>query len=182
MTLEVHVLITVLFHQWSNYTSKSQIFGQMGTHKHSNILLCTDCQLLASMTVSVAYFRCQNLDVISHIISSLSHSSTAARHFLFQLQPCTVSLPPCSLHWDGTCQHSGIHLHFGWTERSLPTILVSLDLSTAFDTIDHCTLLNRLENSFGVTGLALSWIRSYLSNRGQCIAMEWAHLVLTLFL
>jgi len=40
--------------------------------------------------------------------------------------------------------------------RSLPTILVSLDLSAAFDTIDHCTLLNRLENSFGVTGLALS--------------------------
>jgi len=55
--------------------------------------------------------------------------------------------------------------------RSLPTILVSLDLSPAFDTIDHCTLLNRLENSFGVTGLALSWIRSYLSNRSQCVAM-----------
>ena len=54
--------------------------------------------------------------------------------------------------------------------RSLPTILISLDLA-AFDTIDHCTLLNRLENSFGATGLALSWIRSYLSNRSQCVAM-----------
>jgi len=55
--------------------------------------------------------------------------------------------------------------------RSLPTILVSLDLGPAFDTIDHCTLFNRLENSFDVTGLALSWIRSYLSNRSQCVAM-----------
>jgi len=50
-------------------------------------------------------------------------------------------------------------------------LLVSLELSAAFDTIDHCTLLNRLENSFGVTGLELSWIRSYLSNRSQCVAV-----------
>ena len=64
--------------------------------------------------------------------------------------------------------------------RSLPTILVSPDLSAAFDTIDHCTVLNRLENSFGITGLALSWIRSYLSNRSQCVAMGTSQL--TLFL
>ena len=44
-------------------------------------------------------------------------------------------------------------------------VLVSLDLSAAFDTIDHNILLSRLDNSFGIHGLALSWFQSYLSCR-----------------
>ena len=55
--------------------------------------------------------------------------------------------------------------------HSLPTILVSLDLSAAFDTTDHHILLTRLEHSFGVTGTALMWTKSYLSNRTQSVAM-----------
>jgi hypothetical protein len=44
------------------------------------------------------------------------------------------------------------------------TALVQLDLSAAFDTIDHPTLLNRLHH-FGVRDQALQWIRDYLTNR-----------------
>ena len=44
-------------------------------------------------------------------------------------------------------------------------ILVLLDLSAAFDTIDHSILLSRLHTRFGIVGDALSWIESYLSNR-----------------
>ena len=47
------------------------------------------------------------------------------------------------------------------------TLLVLLDLSAAFDTIDHATLLLRLETSFGIEGKALGWFSSYLSNRSQ---------------
>ena len=49
------------------------------------------------------------------------------------------------------------------------TVLVSLDRSAAFDTIEHSILLNRLENSFGNTGLALAWFQSYLSDRRQFV-------------
>ena len=49
------------------------------------------------------------------------------------------------------------------------TVLVSLDLSAAFDTIEHSVLLNRLQNSFGFTGLALAWFQSYLSDRRQFV-------------
>jgi exonuclease III len=48
-------------------------------------------------------------------------------------------------------------------------VLVSLDLSAAFDTISHDILLNRLDVEFGVRGTALAWIKSYLSDRQQFV-------------
>jgi len=49
--------------------------------------------------------------------------------------------------------------------------LVLLDLSATFDVIDHKILQARLEHSLGVTGSALAWIKSYLSDRSQCVAI-----------
>lgn len=46
-------------------------------------------------------------------------------------------------------------------------ILLLLDLSAAFDTIDHGILLKRCEKVFGITGVALTWIKSYMEDRTQ---------------
>ncbi len=47
-----------------------------------------------------------------------------------------------------------------------------LDLSAAFDTIDHNILMNRLENYVGISGSVLAWFKSYLSDRNQFIALN----------
>ena len=52
------------------------------------------------------------------------------------------------------------------------TFLVLLDLSAAFDTVDHDVLINRLRTSFGINGSALQWFKSYLFNRTQLISYD----------
>ena len=48
-------------------------------------------------------------------------------------------------------------------------ILVLLDLSAAFETVDHQILLARLKCRYGVKGNALAWMCSHLSNRLQYV-------------
>ena len=49
------------------------------------------------------------------------------------------------------------------------TILVLLDLSAAFDTVDHKVLLRRLSQDVGVAHHALKWFTSYMSDRTQSV-------------
>ena len=56
-------------------------------------------------------------------------------------------------------------------EKNLFTLGIFIDLSKAFDTVDHKILITKLEN-YGVKGTNLQWFKSYLENRKQFIAYE----------
>jgi hypothetical protein len=47
--------------------------------------------------------------------------------------------------------------------------LVLLDLSAAFDTVDHDILLRRLNASYGINGTAIQWFRFYLTGLSQYV-------------
>ena len=57
-------------------------------------------------------------------------------------------------------------------EQKKLVALVLLDLSAAFDTIDHKTLLNRMATRFGVSGSALAWFSDYLTGRCQVVSIN----------
>ena len=50
----------------------------------------------------------------------------------------------------------------------MSTVAVFIDLKKAVDTIDQNILLNKLEH-YGIRGLALSWIQSYLTQKTQYV-------------
>ena len=62
-------------------------------------------------------------------------------------------------------------------DRKCTTLLMTFDLSCAFDTVDHELLMTRLEHSFGITDRALVWLQSYVSERYQKVEVRSAESV-----
>ena len=59
-------------------------------------------------------------------------------------------------------------------DRKQCVFMVMLDLSAAFDTVNHSKLLGRLDTSLGVRGNALKWLKSYLTGRRQFVTIQRA--------
>lgn len=57
-------------------------------------------------------------------------------------------------------------------DQGSQVVLITLDLSAAFDTIDHQILLDRLQDLFGIAGDAHKWLTSYFKDRVQSILID----------
>jgi hypothetical protein len=56
-------------------------------------------------------------------------------------------------------------------EKKINPIRIFLDLTKAYDVINHKVLLSKL-NSYGIRGVANLWFESYLSDRKQCVEIN----------
>ena len=57
-------------------------------------------------------------------------------------------------------------------EKNINITMVALDLRTAFYTVNHKILMEVLNKYYGIQGLALQWIKSYLTSRQFCVQIE----------
>ena len=60
----------------------------------------------------------------------------------------------------------------GAIDKGQHVLLTLLDYSAAFDTVGHGILFQRLQDSYGITGDALEWVKSYFTNRHQVVSVN----------
>ena len=122
-------------------------------------------------TIPSNYHPIFNLSTISKIIERLVHSRKTSQ----------VSLSPnFKLFQSAYRKHHSTETTLLRITDSLRNIcatgdaavLVSLDLSAAFDTLEHNIIIDIFNRHFNITDLALSWFCSYLSQRSQFVKMD----------
>ena len=59
-------------------------------------------------------------------------------------------------------------------DHNIFSMCIYLDLSKAFDTVNHDILISKLEH-YGVRGTALDLLKSYLCNRNQCASFHFVN-------
>ena len=60
-------------------------------------------------------------------------------------------------------------------DSKTPSVLLSLDISAAFDTLDHRRLLDRSEELFDFDDTVLQWLNSYIAGRSQFVSIGGRH-------
>ena len=100
-------------------------------------------------------------------------SGTIARYQTWPSNPrsSNESLPRClqtgTLYRDRSPED--LLRHSDAADSAQVTLLELLDLSAAFDTVDHDILLTRLQVSYGVSGSALAMIASFIQHQSQSV-------------
>jgi hypothetical protein len=124
-------------------------------------------------SVAANYRPVSNLSFLSKIIERIIVRQLTAYLTINKLWPLTQSAYRPS-HSTETAMLRVTSDIFEAANSSDVTLLAMLDLSAAFDCVDHTILLRRLHETYGIGGLALQWIFSFLNNRTQSVSFNGA--------
>ena len=115
-----------------------------------------------------------SLECTSCIKDSGKNCQSSAYHLPRTAQAiagCSISLPPRTLHRD--CSSQGLlSVIIDAISNEKFALLSLLDLTAAFDTVDHEILLRRLGNTFGFRGMILQWLGSCCEGRTQSVMLN----------
>jgi hypothetical protein len=121
------------------------------------------------------YVLVKPLNILNNYISVSNHtfvSKFIERVVIFHLNKYLINT---NLNESLQSAHTGGHstvTALAWVKNHIvmsidqdkPVILVLLDLSAAFDTVDQNLLFSRLKDMFGLSGKVLEWFQSYLKS------------------
>ena len=101
--------------------------------------------------------------VCESLVRSCLPALPSSQHGFVQKRSCLTNLACFTEH----C--------WGSLADGLQTDAIYTDFSSAFTSVSHRLLLFKLRHSFNVTGLAFSWLESYLSHRMQRVVIDGKH-------
>ena len=143
--------------------NKSLTEGAFSKHWKTAII----CPLLkkpGTELIGSNYRLVRNLPFLSKVVEKIALTRFNKHRDKYQLMPGYQS----AYRKNFSCETAIIKITSDilWSmELKKITSLTCIDLSAAFDTVDHGILLNVLQNKFGISGNALSWFKSYLQPR-----------------
>jgi len=167
-TLVVREYIDVLLPYITRMVNRSLSQGRLPvSQKHASITPLLKKPGLDSSDMN-NFPSISNLSFISKVVTSQLHQYLAANNLLprFQSVYRKIIQPKqrCS-----RLQHVWSDILMAADERRV-TLLGFLDLSAAFDCIDHSMLMDRLQSAVGLSDSVLDWVRSLLTDIMQQIA------------
>ena len=117
------------------------------------------------------YRPISNLTLISKVIERLVGRQITDHLKRCELMP-VLQLAYRSGHSTESCLLKVMSDIFDAADSGEISIVGLLDLSAAFDTVDHEILLHRLKSSFGIGMVIFEWIGSFLTNRTQAVVFR----------
>ena len=118
-----------------------------------------------------SYRPISNLNTVSKILEKL-FSSRLKQHVKFSSNTNLFQSAYRQFHSTETALLKILGDVYTAVDGKKITIMVSLDLSAAFDTLNHSTMLHRLKHTFGISGSALLWISTYLEHRSFYVKVD----------
>jgi exonuclease III len=110
------------------------------------------------------------LTIFSKIYEKLMHKRIVS----FKEMNCTFYEKQYGFRAGRSCEHALLqaqHTLLNSMNKNQISLLLLIDFSKAFDMVDHSILLSKLAN-YGIRGVALKWLKSYLENREQFVSVN----------